>query len=58
VRPSRRSQPYRKGLGTKLAGAAHDAMLRGRAQGMSNPQDVKRLGQKMARRVRPRRRAR
>lgn len=42
MRPTRRSQPYRKGLATKLAGPASDAMKRGAPAGMANPMDAKR----------------
>lgn len=42
MKPTRRSQPYRKGLATKLAGPAHDAMTRGAPAGLPNPMDAKR----------------
>jgi hypothetical protein len=42
MKPTRRTQPYRKGLATKMAGPAHSAMTRGAPAGLQNPQDVKR----------------
>jgi hypothetical protein len=42
ARATRRQQPYRKGLGTRLPGAVKDAMTRGRTAGGLNPMDNKR----------------
>lgn len=42
MRPTRRTQPYRKGLATKMMGPAHSAMTRGAPAGLQNPQDVPR----------------
>lgn len=49
MKPTRRTQPYKRGLATRLPGAARDAMRRGRAQGLANPMDVKRLAAKLER---------
>lgn len=42
VLPTRRTQPHRKHTGRE-PGAALDAMLRGRQQGVQNPADYQRM---------------
>lgn len=49
AKPTRRQQPYRKGLATKMMGPAHTAMTRGRTSSGLNPMDQKRsLAKKMS----------
>lgn len=45
-RPSRRSQPYRKGQGTRVPGPAMKSMTAGRTAQGGNPADVTRALQK------------
>lgn len=47
MKPSRRSQPYRKGAPTR-AGGALSAMLRGRAMVGTKPAGPRRAGGKLA----------
>jgi hypothetical protein len=42
MRPTRRSQPYRKGAETRTGGSALSAMLKGRPAFMPNPQQLHR----------------
>lgn len=48
MQATRRTQPYRKGLG-RQPGLALSAMLKGRPQVGLNPADVTRMAQKKAR---------
>jgi hypothetical protein len=50
MKPSRRSQPYRRGSQRTL-GATLEAMTRGRTAQGHNPQDVKRAMQKKPKRA-------
>ena len=57
MKPTRRSQPYRKGR-PRPAGRALGNMQRGRTVYGTNPKDVERLAQKRLARKRKRRRRR